>query len=144
MSESLWPDTKVPIIPKRWGYEKVIDNNKQYCGKLLHFVAGSSSSTHFHRVKTETFYLHKGAVEVLLYPDGERLHDWYLNHQDHHAAKSEVHDMMERIILRQGQRLKIPVNTAHQINALEDSELFEFSTEDFEDDSYRIIKSDEQ
>jgi len=30
----------------------------------------------------------------------------------------------------------------HQMLALEDSELFEFSTQHFEDDSYRIIRGD--
>jgi hypothetical protein len=30
----------------------------------------------------------------------------------------------------------------HQMEALEDSELFEFSTQHFESDSYRLVKGD--
>ena len=41
-----------------------------------------------------------------------------------------------------GDSFHVPVGLKHQMIALEDSELFEFSTEHFEEDSYRVIKGD--
>ncbi len=140
MCSSLWPNTTVPIVAKSWGYEKHIANSKDYCGKLLHIVAGKAASVHYHKRKDETFYLQSGAVEVFMFMDGIKLEQWYKDKKEP-PSLAETHDMMERIILRQGMRLHVPRRAAHQIIALEDSNLFEFSTEDFASDSYRIISS---
>ena len=45
-------------------------------------------------------------------------------------------------LLTPGDAFEIPRGRRHQMTALEDSELFEFSTEHFEDDSYRVEKGD--
>ena len=45
-------------------------------------------------------------------------------------------------LLTPGDAFEIPLGRRHQMIALEDSELFEFSTQHFEDDSYRIEKGD--
>jgi hypothetical protein len=36
----------------------------------------------------------------------------------------------------------VPIGLRHQMLALEDTELFEFSTQHFDSDSHRIIKGD--
>ena len=41
-----------------------------------------------------------------------------------------------------GDCLEIPIGLRHQMTALEDSNLFEFSTTHYEEDSKRIIKGD--
>ena len=46
------------------------------------------------------------------------------------------------IILNKGDNFHVYVGLRHQMIALEDSELFEFSTQHFDEDSYRIIKGD--
>ena len=46
------------------------------------------------------------------------------------------------IVLKKGDYFHIPVGLKHQMCALEDTELFEFSTQHFDDDSYRIEKGD--
>ena len=51
-------------------------------------------------------------------------------------------DEKTEIIMRAGDIKEIPVGLVHQMEALEDSELFEFSTEHFDEDSYRITKGE--
>ncbi len=50
--------------------------------------------------------------------------------------------MVDEIILEKGDGLHIWIGRVHQMIALEDSELFEFSTKHLDEDSYRIIKGD--
>jgi quercetin dioxygenase-like cupin family protein len=50
--------------------------------------------------------------------------------------------LAHKILLRKGDHFHIPVGLKHQMQALEDTELFEFSTQHFDDDSYRIEKGD--
>tara|TARA_R110002074_G_scaffold296109_1_gene467655 strand:- start:292 stop:480 length:189 start_codon:yes stop_codon:yes gene_type:complete len=51
-------------------------------------------------------------------------------------------EQAEEIILGPGMNFYVYPGLRHQMIALEDSELFEFSTEHFDSDSYRIIKGD--
>ena len=46
------------------------------------------------------------------------------------------------IILNPGDNFYVYVGLRHQMIALEDSELFEFSTQHFDSDSYRVVKGD--
>ena len=46
------------------------------------------------------------------------------------------------LILEPGQNFHVYRGLRHRMIALEDSELFEFSTEHFDSDSYRVIKGD--
>ena len=43
------------IIKKGWGYEKIIVNNSEYCGKILYFNKHKKCSYHTHILKLETF-----------------------------------------------------------------------------------------
>lgn len=113
----------VKIVQKGWGYEKWIVNNEKYCGKLLFFNKGKRCSWHFHKIKDETFYLQSGLISL-----------YYGLDED--LSKSLV------LVLEPGDSFHIPVGLKHQMIALEESELFEFSTEHFDFDSYRIISGD--
>ena len=108
--------------PKGWGYELWIHNDSKYCGKLLFFKEGKRCSLHYHKIKHETFYLQSGKM-LLEY-------------------KRKTEDKTIETLLTPGDVFEIPVETPHRLTAIEDSELFEFSTQHFEDDSYRIIKGD--
>jgi len=110
-------------VPKGWGYEKWIVNNEQYCGKLLFFEKGKRCSWHYHNIKDETFYLQSGLI-LLFYGEVDGLED------------------AETLVLEPGDKFHIPVGLRHQMVALEDSELFEFSTQHFESDSIRIHAGD--
>ena len=111
------------IHVKGWGHEIWIVNNESYCGKILHFMEGKRCSFHYHMIKTETFYLQYGKLIVL-----------YSEQNDIDAARE--------VILLPGDIFHVPIGLRHQMIALEESELFEFSTQHFENDSYRIIKGD--
>jgi mannose-6-phosphate isomerase-like protein (cupin superfamily) len=109
-------------VEKGWGYELWIVN-KDYCGKLLYFHKGKRCSYHYHRVKDEVFYLQSGRLLVR-----------YADHDDL--------DQAEAVELRPGMRFSIPTGLRHQMIALEDSELFEFSTHHEDADSVRVVKGD--
>lgn len=110
------------IVEKGWGHEKVIHNSDGYCGKVLCFRKGGKCSYHFHRLKTETFYC-VGRV-LVRYGYGDDLE----------STKS--------VVLETGDSFHVPTGLRHQMEALEDSELFEFSTHDLPEDSIRIIRGD--
>ncbi len=113
----------VKYVPKGWGYEKWIVNSEKYCGKLLFIAKDKQCSWHYHRKKDEVFYIQSGKV-VLYY-------GW---DDDIELAKT--------IILERGDKFHVPIRLKHRMCALEDAELFEFSTEHFDEDSYRIIAGD--
>jgi quercetin dioxygenase-like cupin family protein len=111
------------IHPKGWGYEKWIVNKPEYCGKLLYFNKGKKCSWHFHKIKDEVFYLQSGKMLVKF------------SNEDNLETANEL-------ILNAGDSFHVYTGLKHQMIAIEDCELFEFSTQHFDDDSYRIIKGD--
>jgi quercetin dioxygenase-like cupin family protein len=107
---------------KGWGYELWIVNNEKYCGKILHFESGKKCSYHYHKLKTETFYLQKGKIQLT------------------HGYK-DIDDAKIKI-LNPGDSFHAPIGLRHQMLALEESDLFEFSTTHYESDSHRILLGD--
>lgn len=115
--------SSIKFVSKGWGFEKWIANNEQYCGKLLYFVKGKKCSWHYHKVKDETFYVQSGKL-ILFYGEND----------DINSAHKRV--------LRKGDNFHVPVGLRHRMYALEDTELFEFSTQHFDSDSIRVIEGD--
>jgi quercetin dioxygenase-like cupin family protein len=111
------------FVPKGWGFEKWIVNNEKYCGKLLYFVKGKRCSWHYHKIKDEVFYIQSGKILVK------------------YSDKDDIMNANERI-LNPGDNFHVYVGLRHQMIALQDTELFEFSTQHFDSDSYRIQKGD--
>ena len=109
--------------PKGWGRELWIVNSKGYCGKILEFNKGKRCSFHYHQLKDETFYLQQGLIELV-------------------TSWEDDINLAQRVILNPEDKHHIPQGLRHQIIALEESKLFEFSTTHYESDSYRIIKGD--
>ena len=95
----------------------------QYCGKLLYFVKDKRCSWHYHKLKDEVFYIQSGKI-CLKYSDD-----------------NDIMNASE-IILNKGDNFHVYTGLRHQMIALEDTELFEFSTQHFDEDSYRVIKGD--
>lgn len=123
----------MPFVPKSWGWERWIVNKEEYCGKLLHVAKDQKCSVHFHRLKDETFYISSGKIK-LYYSDNLATIE--------QIAKTNydlIFDYLDSIILNPGDNFYVPTGRVHQIVALRDSELFEFSTQHFDDDSYRIL-----
>ena len=115
--------SEIKFVPKGWGFEKWIVNCEQYCGKLLYFVKGKKCSWHYHKIKDEVFYIQSGKI-LLKY-----------------SSEDDI-DKSQTIILEKGDKFHIPIGLRHQMLALEDTELFEFSTQHFDSDSHRVIKGD--
>lgn len=116
-------NSEIKWVPKNWGGEKWICNSPEYCGKLLYFIKGKKCSWHYHILKDETFYIQSGKV-LLKYSEEDELAN------------------AQEIILSQGDKFHIYRGLRHQMIALEDTELFEFSTQHFDEDSIRIENGD--
>ena len=114
---------KIKIVPKGWGYENWICNTEEYCGKLLHIIKGKQCSWHYHKLKDETFYLQEGRLRVKYSDDDDR-------------------DNAKEMIMERGDKFHVYRGLRHQMFALEDSDLFEFSTQHFDSDSNRVIPGD--
>ena len=113
------------IVYKGWGFEIWIVNKPQYCGKLLHFNKGKKCSFHKHKLKDETFFCHKGEILV------------------RYGYDEDILKASEKL-LRAGDSFYVPPGLIHQMEAIEDTDLYEFSTEHFDEDSYRIAPGDSQ
>jgi mannose-6-phosphate isomerase-like protein (cupin superfamily) len=110
------------LVKKGWGHEQWIVNTEKYCGKLLYIKAGKGCSVHFHVKKHETFYVHEGKlIMTLIHADGYK----------------------EDFVMEPGDCLEVTPGLIHRFKALgEDATIFEFSTQHFDEDSYRVEKGD--
>ncbi|MDA1169197.1 MAG: cupin domain-containing protein [bacterium] len=113
--------SKIQVVPKGWGKELWVHNDEKYCGKILVLKKGKRCSLHFHVLKHETFYISKGLVQMELI--------------DKDGAK-------KTFVMKPGDALEITQGLMHRFTGLEDSEIMEFSTQHFDEDSYRIEKGD--
>lgn len=104
---------------KTWGSEDWVVNKPEYCGKVLYINPGMRGSLHYHLKKDETFLLMNGVV---------------------HIAMRDRRGVDSLIALFPGDSLHIPAGQMHQIiNPMKiEAVLVEFSTQHFEDDSYRV------
>lgn len=109
----------VNLVKKTWGSELWIANNELYCGKILRFDKGKKCSLHYHARKTESFYLRSGRIQM-------------------RVMDSPDSDVVEEFVLEAGDCMDLPPGLVHQMVALEAAELFEFSTQHFDEDSHRL------
>jgi|ERR1041384_1732017 quercetin dioxygenase-like cupin family protein len=116
--------TRPEIHPKAWGSEKWLINNDKFCGKILYINKGAKFSGHFHDLKEEIQFCYKGAL--------------ILRYIDKNNGK-----LLENNI-NVGDIINIPRLQVHQLEALENSEIFEVSTTHWESDSYRVFPGDSQ
>lgn len=123
-------------IPKGWGGEEIIVNNEKYCGKILHFIKGKKCSLHYHERKAEHFHVLDGKLKVY-YSDDLVVIKKLLD-----SSVINVLDVCDLIILEKNDTFEVPVGRVHQIIALENTKLLEISTQDFPEDSIRLIKGD--
>lgn len=115
---------KTEVIQKGWGNEIIFINTSKYCGKLLNLNKGKKFSMHYHMVKDETWFVVKGNL----------LFRWI----DTTNGKTYCES------LGQGDVVRNYPAFPHQLEALEDSTIFEVSTQHFEHDSYRVAPGDSQ
>jgi len=115
----------IPVkVKKAWGYEIWIHNDAQYCGKILHFNEGGKFSMHYHLIKNETWYIASGKF-LFVGIDPENANEYEME-------------------LKPGDILEVDRGYPHQLFAVEEGDIFEVSTEHFNEDSYRVRKGDSQ
>ena len=112
------------IVEKGWGYELHIHNADGYCGKVLHFNKNAEFSMHYHVEKRETWYVAKGELQLT-------------------TIDPDTTEPLE-CVLKVGSVIEVYRGIAHQLFAIEESDIFEVSTEDKPEDSYRVWKGDSQ
>ena len=112
------------IVTKGWGEEVWIHNDEEYCGKILRFFkSGNKFSLHYHMLKKESWYVAKGSFDYV-----------WLDTESGSENTSQI---------SVGSCITIERGLPHQLIALEDnSEIFEVSTQHFDEDSYRIRVGD--
>ncbi len=101
-------------VKKVWGKEIWIKNDEKYCMKEMTLNKGYQCSLHCHKVKTETFYIAKGKVNLQI--EEKELKDNILYFGDYYHINPGVY---------------------HRFIGLEDSIIIECSTKHSDDDSYR-------
>lgn len=106
------------FVSKSWGWELWICNNKKYCGKKLFIKQGHHLSYHFHNIKDEVLYCESGKM----------LFTHNLNNEP------------ETIQISKGHAFHVTPGVVHQMYAIEDTVLFEFSTQHFDEDSFRVTR----
>jgi len=111
------------VVPKGWGREVWITNGELYCGKILEIRKGRKCSLHYHKRKSESFYLRSGRLKI-------------------RVKESPESAVIEEFELVAGECMDVPSGLVHQMEALEDAELYEFSTQHFDSDSHRLIRGD--
>jgi len=104
----------------RWGYERWIVNEGEYCAKLLVLENGEYSSKHYHSEKKETFIVLGGRV---------LLHRWYGDDSsDSEGETMKVSDMAT-----------IPSGITHKFRGIETpAVILEVSTHHDDGDTYRV------
>jgi mannose-6-phosphate isomerase-like protein (cupin superfamily) len=103
-------------VSKPWGWELWICNNDRYCGKKLFIKQGHWLSYHHHNVKDEVLFVESGKI-------------WFT----HDEFKGQVNSIQ----LTVGQAFHVRPDVKHQMQAIEDTILFEFSTTHRDEDSIR-------
>ncbi|MEK7486441.1 MAG: cupin domain-containing protein [Planctomycetota bacterium] len=115
--------SQMTFVPKGWGHELWIVNKPEYCGKILTLFQHKKCSQHYHQLKDETFHIQSGRILL--------------------RVKKKETDPFQEIIMETGDAFHIYPGLIHQFEGLaKESEIFEFSTQHFEDDSYRLVKGD--
>jgi mannose-6-phosphate isomerase-like protein (cupin superfamily) len=84
-------------------------------GKILRFDKSKKCSLHYHKLKSETFYLHMQRLKLRI-------------------VDSPDSQVIEGLLLESGDCMDVPPGRVHQMEALEPLELFEFSTQHLDED----------
>lgn len=105
-------------VQKPWGYEQWIYNGDKYCGKKLFIKQGRWLSYHHHLVKDEVLFVESGSI-------------WFT----HDESGIILSDKLEA-----GHAFHVKVGVKHQMQAIQDTVLFEFSTHHEDEDSIRTTR----
>ena len=127
-------------IVEKDGYKEFwLHNDQDFCGKILCFDLGKSSSLHYHKNKKEHFLVKSGTFVIQLYMGSPE--DYFRSNNVQYPPELSGSNLMlmTNILLKMDQDLHIRRGQIHRIIAIEpESELIEFSTYHDDQDSYRV------
>jgi len=100
-------------VPKVWGAEDWIVNyeNSNFCGKRLLLKKAHQCSIHYHKIKSEVFYINQGLVLMQAYGKDR--------------------------LMKPGESILIEPGTKHRFIGITDAEIIEFSSHHKDEDNYR-------
>ena len=116
---------KMTFAPKTWGSEVWVANSEKYCGKVLNLNEKGFCSYHYHLIKDEVLLVTEGKV-LFVYSTA--------------PVSKNCTPPFKQITLEAGQAWHVEPGIAHQFYGLSNSKITEFSTQHFDDDSYRITR----
>jgi len=109
-------------VSKAWGYEVHIVNTEKYCGKILFIRNSRKCSFHYHKLKDEVLYVTKGTCRF-------KIHD----------PSVHTEGCFDTFDLKAGEAWHVKPGLIHQMTAIDgDVEIFEVSTQHFDEDSIRV------
>lgn len=111
-------------VEKGWGSELIWVTNDKYCSKFLNFNTGARFSMHFHREKTETWYVLSGKFEI----------------ETIDTKTAQTHTKVVATGCVHHNEPLVP----HRIVCLEAGTIIEVSTPDSVEDNYRVLPGDSQ
>lgn len=115
---------QMKYVSKPWGWEQWICNNEKYCGKKLFIKQGHWLSFHHHNIKDEVLYVDSGAI-------------WFTHDEIGNDVGQHVIGWVKLDI---GYAFHVTPGVKHQMHAIQDTMLLEFSTQHFDEDSIRTTR----
>ena len=106
----------VTFVSKPWGSETIWAHTEHYVGKILRVKSGESLSIQYHHHKDETMYVLSGNGFIYFY----EMHD-------------EKPVVVKYFLISTGDAVHIPPTTIHSVEALNDMEILEASTNHLDD-----------
>lgn len=89
---------EIKHIDKPWGYERILEQNKDYVVKELFMKEGNSCSLQYHELKHETFYVLKGKLRFYVGKTKDDLTVMELNVGECYTIEPLVVHRMEAIV----------------------------------------------
>lgn len=112
---SLIKPLDMKYVSKPWGHELWITNDNKHCGKTLFIKQGRHCNFHWHKEKDKVLHVQSGLIWINYQIPNERIH-------------------YEKI--KAGHAFHVSPGMKHQMQAIEDTVILEFSTQHFEDDYF--------
>ena len=89
---------EIKHIDKPWGYENILEQNKDYVVKELFMKEGNSCSLQYHELKHETFYVLKGKLRFYVGKTKDDLTIMELNVGECYTIEPLVVHRMEAVV----------------------------------------------
>jgi mannose-6-phosphate isomerase-like protein (cupin superfamily) len=106
----------IKYVQKPWGAETIWAHTDSYVGKILHVHSGESLSVQYHEFKDETMYVIAGKGIIK-----------FFTQQDDKTVLDGVH------FVNPGDAVHIPPKRIHSVEAFEDMDIVEVSTNHLDD-----------